>query len=264
VHVGDDQSEFTHLYVRSRARLAAQLYAFTGSSGEAADLVQEAFVRAWANWAAIRGFDDREAWVRKPLVGTSAVWTGHELVVVATYQVTRSCGTGCGEISSSAVVAEWVPGSRSWMTLPPPPPSIRTFHATATWTGTTIVLVGGSACLPSMSCLPYLGGNGGVYHPATRTWSEVPEYRQASAGPVAWTGQALIVLDATPGSFSGDMSGAPGDAAALEPVADSWTALPPASSADLSDATVAWTGRQLLIWGPGVGPTLGEALTAPS
>jgi RNA polymerase sigma-70 factor, ECF subfamily len=63
--VGDDQQEFTDLYLGSRARLAAQVYALTGNAGEAAESVQEAFVRAWVNWEAIRQHDDREAWVRK-------------------------------------------------------------------------------------------------------------------------------------------------------------------------------------------------------
>jgi RNA polymerase sigma-70 factor, ECF subfamily len=61
----DDEEDFSTLYLSSRARLAAQIYTLTGDSSEAAEVVQEAFTRALANWATIRSFDDREAWVRK-------------------------------------------------------------------------------------------------------------------------------------------------------------------------------------------------------
>ena len=61
----DDDEDFGLLYLSSRRRLAAQICCLTGDRAEAADVVQEAFARAWANWGKIRGFDDREAWVRK-------------------------------------------------------------------------------------------------------------------------------------------------------------------------------------------------------
>ncbi len=57
--------EFEALYQASRDRLAGQLYALTGDSQGAFDLVQEAFVRAWARWDRIGNYDNPEAFVRR-------------------------------------------------------------------------------------------------------------------------------------------------------------------------------------------------------
>jgi RNA polymerase sigma-70 factor (ECF subfamily) len=57
--------EFAELYESSRDRLAGQLYALTGDEHGAVDLVEEAFVRTWAKWDRIAGYDDPEAFVRR-------------------------------------------------------------------------------------------------------------------------------------------------------------------------------------------------------
>jgi RNA polymerase sigma-70 factor (ECF subfamily) len=57
--------EFTELYLRSRERLAGQLYALIGDEHGAFDLVEEAFVRTWAKWDRIATYDDPEAFVRR-------------------------------------------------------------------------------------------------------------------------------------------------------------------------------------------------------
>ncbi len=59
-----DREEFTSFYAATFQRLVGQVYAMTGDQAEAQDVVQEAFIRAWAR----RGKLDRdgapEAWVR--------------------------------------------------------------------------------------------------------------------------------------------------------------------------------------------------------
>ena len=59
------ESDFGALYVRSRERLAVQVYALTGNWTEATEVVQEAFARAWSRWDTVALYDDPEAWVRK-------------------------------------------------------------------------------------------------------------------------------------------------------------------------------------------------------
>lgn len=59
------EADFTALYQARFAHLAGQLYAFVGDAGEARDLVQEAFVRAWQRWSTISRYDDPVAWVRR-------------------------------------------------------------------------------------------------------------------------------------------------------------------------------------------------------
>jgi RNA polymerase sigma-70 factor, ECF subfamily len=60
--VPDSFDEFYAAYVGA---LTLQLYAYTGDFGDAQDLVQEAFCRAYATWEKVMGFDDPLAWVRR-------------------------------------------------------------------------------------------------------------------------------------------------------------------------------------------------------
>jgi len=59
-----DREEFTSFYASSFPRLVGQLYAMTGDQAEAQDVVQEAFVRAWARRSKIDRDQAPEAWVR--------------------------------------------------------------------------------------------------------------------------------------------------------------------------------------------------------
>ncbi|GAA2369995.1 SigE family RNA polymerase sigma factor [Dactylosporangium salmoneum] len=53
-------------FYRSRFHaLTLQIYAFTGDLGDAQDLVQEAFCRAYARWNAVQHYEDPVAWVRR-------------------------------------------------------------------------------------------------------------------------------------------------------------------------------------------------------
>ncbi|MFG2048825.1 RNA polymerase sigma factor [Micromonospora sp. NPDC048935] len=54
--------DFYHAHFRG---LVVQLTAYTGDRGQAQDLVQEAFCRAYARWDRIVGYEDPLAWVRK-------------------------------------------------------------------------------------------------------------------------------------------------------------------------------------------------------
>ncbi|WP_323373587.1 SigE family RNA polymerase sigma factor [Plantactinospora alkalitolerans] len=54
--------EFYHAHYRS---LTVQLAAYSGDLGQAQDLVQEAFCRAFARWSRICRYDDPLAWVRR-------------------------------------------------------------------------------------------------------------------------------------------------------------------------------------------------------
>ena len=49
-------------------RLVAQLYAITLDPGEAHDAVQDAYSRAWRDWATVSRSDDPTAWVRRVAV----------------------------------------------------------------------------------------------------------------------------------------------------------------------------------------------------
>ena len=58
-----------------------QLAAYTGDRGQAQDLVQEAFCRAFARWDRLAGYDDPLAWVRR------VAWNlGHKPLAAAAYR----------------------------------------------------------------------------------------------------------------------------------------------------------------------------------
>lgn len=58
------EEEFDAFYAAAFPRLTGQLYAFTGDHGEAQDVVQEAFVRAWDRRREFLADGAPEAWVR--------------------------------------------------------------------------------------------------------------------------------------------------------------------------------------------------------
>jgi hypothetical protein len=192
-------------------------------------------------------------------ISTSAVWTGSELLAVVTYEhivpiPCAKCEKGYS-ISSRAVVAAWSPGWGSWHVLAGTPPhsevAASTYMARATWTGREIVLLGGYECLPGMSCPALLGPSDAAiaFDPANHTWKPLGVQVGGGVWPSSWTGQALALL-AAGGEYQGSQEPftSAGSAAAFDAATDTWSPLPhlPVSP---SDASMVWTGRQLLAWG---------------
>lgn len=70
----DPHGDFEELYVASRQRLLGYVYLLTGDIGEAQDVVQEAFARAWQRWPAVRNHPDPEAWVRLTASRIAVSW----------------------------------------------------------------------------------------------------------------------------------------------------------------------------------------------
>ena len=68
----NDDEEFEQLFLHARRRLVGQLYVVTGDLGEAQDMVQEAFVRAWLRWSKLASYEDPEAWVRRVAMNLAA------------------------------------------------------------------------------------------------------------------------------------------------------------------------------------------------
>ena len=55
--------EFAELYDAAYGRVVAHAYAITADLGDAQELAQEAFLRAWQRWSRIRRYQDPAAWV---------------------------------------------------------------------------------------------------------------------------------------------------------------------------------------------------------
>jgi RNA polymerase sigma-70 factor (ECF subfamily) len=59
-----DEREFDDFYTASFQRVTGQVYAMIGNRDEAQEVVQEAFVRAWAHRRTLEKAEHPEAWVR--------------------------------------------------------------------------------------------------------------------------------------------------------------------------------------------------------
>ena len=59
-----DEREFDDFYTASFQRITGQVYAMIGDRDEAQEVVQEAFVRAWAHRRKLEKAEHPEAWVR--------------------------------------------------------------------------------------------------------------------------------------------------------------------------------------------------------
>ncbi|BBH64363.1 RNA polymerase sigma24 factor [Actinoplanes sp. OR16] len=56
--------DFDVFYRDTSRRLMRYAYGLTGDPGEAQDLVQEAYARAWQRWRRVSAYEDPEAWLR--------------------------------------------------------------------------------------------------------------------------------------------------------------------------------------------------------
>lgn len=56
--------DFDAFYASGVESLVRQLYALTGDLGDARDVAQEAYARAWQRWSKVSTYDQPQAWVR--------------------------------------------------------------------------------------------------------------------------------------------------------------------------------------------------------
>jgi RNA polymerase sigma-70 factor (ECF subfamily) len=61
----DGGRDFAAFYAASYPQVVGQVYALVGNLHDAEELTQEAFARAYANWARVGGYDVPVAWVRR-------------------------------------------------------------------------------------------------------------------------------------------------------------------------------------------------------
>jgi hypothetical protein len=184
---------------------------------------------------------------RAPLAGryTTGAWTGRELIVAG--GTGRSEKANVVEYQAFADAAAYNPSTRSWRRLPPmPEPRAR---ATATWTGTEVLVVGGSG--PTSQVRPYvrLHADALAYNPATNRWRRLPAMGDTGRTDhsATWTGRQLLVWGGRTlreGSWT-----TPRHGVAYDPATNRWSAMPKSVLVGRTDHVAVWTGSQLLIWG---------------
>jgi hypothetical protein len=176
---------------------------------------------------------------------TSGAWTGTELVIAGGSEAD-------GRIFADA--AAYNPATHRWRRLASMPTPRA--GATLTWAGDRLVVAGGYSAIPVGR---HLVRGLAVYTPADGTWRVVsgPEPGRTGHGAV-WTGRRLLVWG---GGTPGDPMMVPAaHGLAWTPATGRWTALPLSPLRGRGDPVVAWTGRQLLVWG-GAGASDGARFT---
>jgi N-acetylneuraminic acid mutarotase len=172
----------------------------------------------------------------------TAVWAGDRLIVFGGEGESGALGTGAFLPVTGGVTAG------AWQALPSQDaPSARYGH-TAVWTGTKLMIWGGSNNGTPL-------GDGAVYDPTSNTWTTLPSTGAPTArfGHVSvWTGTELLV-------FGGEDAGGPlATGGAYDPVTGLWRALSTVGSPLARTGGVGtWTGSELLVFG-------GSSSSAPS
>ena len=178
-----------------------------------------------------------------------AEWTGSEVITWVAGRPPAVNGVIPSGYCYSAY--SWVPGNRAWAVVPSRPDYASFPSGTAAPIGGRLLFLGGSNCPPGVSC-PVQDFFDGTWFDATSgTWTGLPETFSGGRGPAVWTGSAMVVFNtkagATPGPPNRPSDVPPGAAAAFDPSGGAWTDLARCPVPDLANASLVWTGRQLIV-----------------
>jgi hypothetical protein len=199
-----------------------------------------AFDPAAGTWTTVPVLPEVAGW--QPLA-IEAEWTGREVI---TWVASRSSANG-DRFSAYA----WVPGSLAWTSLPGRPDDADFPFGSTASIGGRLLFLGGGGCPPGASCPAQNFFDGAWFDPSSGTWTYLPEKFSGGSGPAVWTGSAMVVFATRAGASTGPPnrpSDIPaGAAAAFDPSSGVWTDLAPCPIPDLTNASLAWTGRQLIV-----------------
>ena len=199
-----------------------------------------AFDPATSSWTTVPALPHLAGW--QPFV-IGAGWTGSQVI---TWVASRSPTNGLRFGAYS-----WVPGSQAWTPLPGRPDYADFPFGTAAPIGDRLLFLGGDSCPPGASCPVQDFFDGAWFDASSGMWTYLPETFSGGSGPAVWTGSAMVVFATRAGASTGPPdrpSDIPaGAAAAFDPSTDVWTDLAPCPIPDLTNASLAWTGRQLIV-----------------
>ena len=161
----------------------------------------------------------------------TAIWTGREMIVWG----------GVGSSGYQNTGGKYDPSTDTWTATDisdPDLPSAREKH-TAIWTGTEMIIWGGSTSV--------LLNTGGKYNPGTDSWTATTTSGAPSARvyhTAIWTGTEMIVWG---GYASGGSTNTGGK---YDPTNDTWIATSTTGTPSArSQHTGIWTGTQMIVWG---------------
>lgn len=180
--------------------------------------------------------------------GASSVWTGKELLV---WGGSTLIGSQNRWLADGAALD---PVANRWRPLPPAPIGPRS-EAAAVWTGSEMVVWGGTANSQMLV-------DGAAYNPQTGRWRMIASHSSGGGirPVVVWTGREMLVMSG---------GNTPLRTSAYDPSSDRWRRLtPPPGSLVMPYPQAVWTGSEavLVLWPTGptgsVGPGSGAGDTA--
>jgi len=171
-----------------------------------------------------------------------AQWTGSEAIAWVVSQSTPSTRV-LGAYS-------WVPGSLAWTAVPGQPDDDAVPFGTSALLGGRVLFLGGDSCWV-VGCPAQSFFDGAWFDASSGTWTYLPEKFSGGLGPAVWTGSAMVVFATKAGASTRPLHGPAdipaGAAAAFDPSTGAWTDLARCPIPDLANASLAWTGRQLIV-----------------
>lgn len=175
----------------------------------------------------------------------TAVWSGTKMIIWGGY------GAGIGDTRTGGL---YTPATDTWTATSTAPgvPSARHSHS-AIWTGTEMIVWGGTTGCPNCSSSNAPESSSGRYNPSTDSWvptstgNGAPERRYLQS--TVWTGSEMIVWGGDVGmSPNADYSNTGGR---YNPASDSWTPTSTSGSCPTGRGgqTAVWTGTEMIVWG---------------
>ena len=176
----------------------------------------------------------------------------HVAVAVAVVLIVLATAVAGVLVGRATKAGEETTPAAAWQSLPEAPIAGR-LGASAVWTGTEMIIWGGTARSGKIES----GHEGAAYNPATRTWRTIapsPPGMLGGAG-VAWTGDEMVV-------WASNSPDGPVGGAAYDPATDSWRRLPAGPLGRREGYASAWTGKELIVVGGSLGDTLAKPVAA--
>jgi hypothetical protein len=173
--------------------------------------------------------------------GHATIWTGEKMIVWGGYSQAGPTVFGDG--------AAYDPAANTWTAISGVNAPSARYLAAAVWTGEKLIIWGGYTSYQSLAGVGYAAVNtGGVYDPATDTWTAMSTVDAPSPRALAslvWTGSRMIVWGGDTGTYH-----SLGEGGVYDPAEDKWTAI---STAGEPGArlfhTAVWTGSSMIVWG---------------
>jgi hypothetical protein len=175
-----------------------------------------------------------------PSQGPVGAWTGRELVLL----VSGLDPEGKPYPARFARAAAYNPTTNSWRRIAPAPKA----GGSAVWDGNELLVVGAGANARAAF----------AYRLSTNRWRDLAPLPAGRVGGTAvWTGRQLYLWG---GQSRGGLRSLR-DGIAYDSRTNRWSTIPQAPlRRGLGSSTVAWTGRQLLVWGGEIGTPAGTSI----